>query len=84
MRTINLRRRLEALERESPSGQIVLTTRDGRTLTLRGDRASDLLAGSIRGPRTPETELVAQSISSTEPGGGHMIDLARAILNSPI
>jgi len=75
---------LEALESEFSSEPIVLTMRDGRTLTLRGDRAGDLLAGSIRGPRTPEIELVAQSISSTEPGGGHLIDLSRAILNSPI
>jgi hypothetical protein len=28
-------------------------------------------------------ELIAQSISSVEPGGGHMIDLVRALLNGP-
>jgi hypothetical protein len=30
-----------------------------------------------------EVALIAQSVSSTEPGGGQMIDLARALLNSP-
>jgi len=29
-------------------------------------------------------ELIAQSISSAEPGGGHMIDLVRAFLNGSI
>ena len=31
----------------------------------------------------PMMELLAQSVSSTEPGGGHLLELARAILNSP-
>jgi len=43
----------------------------------------DLVARSMSGDRTPELELIAQSISSTEPGGGHMIDLVRAFLNGP-
>ena len=58
---------------------------DGRTVTLRGggDYALDLLACAYRGARTPEIELIAQSISSSERDGGHLVDLARAILNSP-
>jgi len=47
------------------------------------DYVVGLLARACREERTPDVELVAQSISSTEPGGAHLIDLARAILNSP-
>ncbi len=34
--------------------------------------------------RTPEMELIAQSKSSREPDGAHMVDLVRALLNGPI
>lgn len=57
----------------------------GRVEIVRGaDRAIALLAGVFRGDRTPEIELVAKSVSSTEPDGAHLLDLARAILNSPL
>jgi hypothetical protein len=82
MKTINLNRRLEALERQLTSEPIVLLMPGGRTETLRGD-ALDWFSRAIRGDRTPEIELIAQSESSTEPGGGHMIDLMRALLNGP-
>ena len=59
---------------------------DGRIETLPGcnDYVLDLVARTVRGDRTPEMELIAQSISSAEPGGGHMIDLVRAFLNGPV
>jgi hypothetical protein len=83
MKTINLRRRLEALEKGLISGEpILLLMPDGRTEALRDD-VLDLFSRSIRGERTPEMELISQSISSVEPGGAHMIDLARALLNGP-
>jgi hypothetical protein len=58
---------------------------DGRTVTLPGhnDHVVDLLAGACRGDLTAEMELIARSISPTEPDGGQMIDLARALLNGP-
>ena len=81
---MNLRRRLEALEKELVSGeQIVLQMPDGRTETLRGS-VLELFYRARDGDRTPEVELIAQSISSIEPDGAHMIDLARALLNGPI
>ena len=85
MPRVNLHRRLTLLEKHVTSELIVLLMPDGRIETLpgHGDRAIDLLAGVFRADRTPDLELVAQSISSTEPGGAHLIDLARAILNSP-
>jgi len=59
---------------------------DGRTETLPGhnDYVLNLLSRAVRGDRTPEMELVARSVSSIEPGGAHMIDLARALLNGPV
>jgi hypothetical protein len=82
MKTINLRRRLEALEKGVTTEPIVLHMPDGRTETLRGD-VLDLFSRAVGGERTPEMELISQSISSVEPGGAHMIDLARALLNGP-
>jgi len=83
MKTINLRRRLEALERNLISSEpILLLMPDGRTEALRGD-VLDLFSRAVGGERTPEMDLISQSISSVEPGGAHMIDLARALLNGP-
>jgi hypothetical protein len=58
----------------------------GRTETLPGhnDYVLNLLSRAVRGDRTPEMELIARSQSSTEPGGAHMIDLVRALLNGPV
>jgi hypothetical protein len=82
MKTINLHRRLEALERQLTGEPILLLMPDGRTETLRGD-VLDLFSRALRRDGTPEIELIAQSISSVEPGGGQMIELARALLNGP-
>jgi hypothetical protein len=86
MRTTSLRRRLQALERDfTGSEPILLLMPDGRTETLPGhdDYVLGLLGRALRGDRTPEMALVARSVSSAEPGGAHMIDLVRALLNGP-
>ena len=84
---MNLKRRVEALESKCSfeSQLVVLHMPDGRTETLRGGEhcVYELLSCVLRGDRTPQVELLGQSISSREPGSGHMLDLARAILNSP-
>jgi hypothetical protein len=84
MNTVNLRRRLEALEQDLRSEPIVLLMADGRTETLPGHDVAGLLGRALDGDRTPEMELIARSVSSTEPDGAHMIDLARALLNGPV
>jgi hypothetical protein len=86
MKTLNLRRRLQALEEQLTSEPILLRMPDGHLETLPGhnDYVLDLLSRAVRGDRTPEMELVARSVSSIEPGGAHMIDLARALLNGPV
>jgi hypothetical protein len=82
---MNLKRRIKALERGFITEPIILQMADGRRVTLSGSGgyALDLLARACEATRTPEVNLVAGSIASTEPGGGHLLDLARAILNSP-
>jgi hypothetical protein len=83
---INLYRRLAALEKDRSCDElIVLRMPDGRTATLPGhnEYVIDLLGRAVRGDRTPEMDLVARSVSSTEPGDAHMIDLVRALLNGP-
>jgi hypothetical protein len=84
-REMNIQRRLKALEQRLIRPPIVLRMPDGRTerLSGRGNSVFDLLFRAAHGERTPEIELIAQSVSSTEPGGGHMIDLARALLQEP-
>jgi hypothetical protein len=85
-KTINLRRRLEALEEQLIIEPILLRMPDGSTQTLPGqnDYVLNLLWRAVRGERTPEMDLVARSTSSSEPGGAHMIDLVRALLNGPV
>jgi hypothetical protein len=84
MRTTNLRQRLGALERDHSSAEpIILHLPDGRTEALPSRDAVGLLGCALRGERTPEMELIARSVSSSEPDGAHMIDLARALLNGP-
>src|SRR5271169_1700907 len=80
-----LYRRLELLEKRFTSEPIVLEMPDGRTETLRGrgDYVLDLFSRACRGVRTPEIDLIAQSVSSAEPGGGRLLELARAILQGP-
>jgi hypothetical protein len=85
MKTINLNRRLDALENQLTSEPILLPMPDGRRETLPGhnDYVINLLSRAIREDRTPEMELIAQSQSSTDLGGAHVIDLVRALLNGP-
>lgn len=71
---MNLRRRLEALEKSQTGSELIaLDMPDGRAEKLRGD-VLDLFSRALRGDRTPQKELIARSISSTEPDGAHMIE----------
>ena len=78
---MNFRRRLEALEKGLIGEPILLQMPDNRIETIpgRGEYVLDLICRACRGELTPEIELIAQSISSIEPGGAHMLDLARAV-----
>ena len=83
---MKLLRRIEALEnRHATKLPITLLMPDGRVETLRGggDYVCDLFSRAVHGGGGPDVDLLARSVSSTEPGGGRMLELARAIMNSP-
>jgi hypothetical protein len=77
---------IRQLERRPIGGEIVLTMADGSTQRLfgNGDYALDLFARACRGDKAADIDLVRRSISSDEPGGSHLIELARALLNGPV
>ena len=81
----SLLRRIERLEKGLSDEPILLLMPDGRTEMLPGhnDYAPSLLARACRGDRSPELDLIARSVSSIEPGGAHMVDMVRALLNGP-
>jgi hypothetical protein len=82
---MNLQRRLRLLEKRLLTEPIVLTLSDGRTETLRGsgDYVLNLFLRAYREEKTPHVELLAQSVGPIQEGDGHLLELARAILNSP-
>jgi hypothetical protein len=80
-----LHRRIESLEKQHLRDPIILQMPDGRIVTLpnRGGYLFNLALRVLAGDRTPEMELIAQSTSSFEPGGGHMLDIIRAFWPEP-
>ena len=90
----NLAKRIAALEsrsqsgQESPSqsGEIVLTMPDGKLQTIYlgcGEDVVNVFARAMQGPDSPTADAIRRSVSVTEPGGSHLIELCRAILASP-
>jgi hypothetical protein len=88
MKTINLRRRLEALEKDVSSDPIVLLMPDGHKKVVPGhnDYVRGLLGRAVHGDWTPEMELIAQSQSSAsgpnedvEPGVRHIVRRLREL-----
>lgn len=77
--------RLEALERRLLHDPATLFFEDGTSAQIcgRGDYIMHLFAAALRGERSPQIELVSRSVRSEEPDGGHLLDLMRALLNSP-
>jgi hypothetical protein len=74
-----LRRRIELLEKRIISQPIVLELPDGSTRSLPGHPGYvlDLMMRSFQNHDVPELDLIANSISSVEPRGAHMVELAR-------
>ena len=77
----SLLRRIEKLEKRLISEPVLLGMPDGSTERLLGDPnyMLDLMLGLLNGEEVPEIELIAQSISSAEPGSAHMVDMARLL-----
>jgi hypothetical protein len=57
---------------------------DGRLEELpRSVSVAGLLDGACRGDKTTLMKMLAESVDAIEPGDGHLVELARAIVNSP-
>src|SRR5271169_2121907 len=82
---MKMRRRLELLEKRLIGKPIILLMRDGRTVRLpcHGDYLLNLVMAAGKGQRTPELDLIVESVSSIEPGGGHMLDMVRIFYGGP-
>ena len=86
---MKLKNRIAALEKGLVTEPTLLTMPDGKTvhLTGRGDQLVRLL-GVVFEEASPEQEaqlnLIRCSTDSREWGGGHMVDLIRALLLSPL
>jgi hypothetical protein len=86
---MKLSQRLAALEKGLVSGSAILSIPDGSVVTLpgRNDQLVRLLGCVFGGPtleQEVQLDLIRRSTGSTEPGGGHLIELIRAVLLSPV
>ena len=70
-----LRSRVESLEKRLNHDLIILPCYPGYLL--------DLALSALDGVSTPEVELIVQSESAIEPGGGHMLDFVRCFWRDP-
>ena len=81
-------KRLDALETHFSSGEseIIFQMGDGSTRVIplqRGEGVVDIYLAALDHPESQNARLIAAAVSSTEPGGGRLIELANALLNGP-
>jgi hypothetical protein len=83
-------KRIRALEARMTTDPLVLYFADGSTRELRGPRhfLLSLLVGACGGAdlssrQAEQLDLIRQSVSAHEPGGGHMTEVLRCCLNGP-
>jgi hypothetical protein len=84
----NLYRRLEALENDCDTAPVSLYFEDGTRETLNSTDVPRLLGLALQPEKASATDArrldsISRSVRSVEPGGAHMVELARAILLSP-
>jgi hypothetical protein len=87
---MKLEKRIRALEARLTTGAVVLHFADGSTRQIcgRGDFLLGLFPGAFGGrdfspAQAAQLELIRRSVDAEEPGGGHMIELLRALLHEP-
>jgi len=87
---MNLRRRLEALEKRIISEPTLLMMPDGSTASIPGhvDYLFRLFGVAVGGDNiSPEQaaqlDLIRRSTGAREPSGGHMVDLIRCFVLGP-
>ena len=85
---MNIRKRLEALERQfAGGGDVVLTMCDGTVKTIALEPREDVLdlfSRVLQNPDSAEAIFIRESVSAVEPGGGRLMELCRAGLLGPI
>ena len=82
-------KRIRALEARLLADQCILFFADGSTREICGgvNILLDLFAGACGGAdlspgQVEQLELIRQSVSAQEPGGGHMTELVRCVLHA--
>jgi hypothetical protein len=80
---VRLEKRVIALEKRLHTDPIVLTLEDGQehVIPLRpGETALNVCLRVQRNPDGEEAQLLRRCISVREPGGGHLVQMAKALL----
>lgn len=82
---MNFSKRLAALERRLIFEPITLFFEDGTSTQIcgRDEHILRLFDAAARGERSREMDLIVRSVRAEEPGGGHLVELTRALLLSP-
>lgn len=82
---MKLNKRLAALEKTLITEPTILVMEDGSTVNITGSLLP--LLGAVFGAPNPQyaelLDQVCRSVQIIEPGGGHILELARAVLLSP-
>jgi hypothetical protein len=84
---MKIKKRIRALETRMTSGPVILHFGDGSTTEICGPRGFLLKlfpgidSGDLDPVQAEQLDLICQSVASEEPGGGHMVDLLRALLH---
>jgi hypothetical protein len=83
-------RRLRALETRMTADPVILFFADGSTAKIccRRDYLLDLLVGAndqanLSPQRAAHLELIFKSVGAKEPGGGHMVEVLKSMLDRP-
>lgn len=86
---MRLEKRIRALEAKMFSDPAILYFADGSTKEIcgRSDYMLDLLLAACRAEVSPaqaaHLDIIRESVSAREPGGGRMIELVRCALRGP-
>ena len=81
---VNLKKRIMALEKQLRRDPIFLTLEDGqeRVIPLRpGETALDVFQRVMNNPDGDEGQMVRRCVAVREPGGGRLLQMAKALLD---
>jgi len=88
---MRLEKRIRALEARLIADPVILQFANGgmKEICGPGDFVLDLFRAALGGTdlnsqQAAQLDLIRESVTAEEPGGGHMVELLRALLNSPL